>query len=342
MMPGERDIVLGVFWLIAACTGAPPAAATDPVATPRPAVPPKPSSSSGVLPSVQGGSVESDVNLYRWIRAGLSIHEATISAVGVEPADPGKERVTVTLEITATLWGAPGERRRSASFVRPQSSTARKKFPDPLWGRVSELGRGVAVVVVTPQPDADLQQITFIDDAEGPDDPIVEAMRSVVEVEKTEAAEGRLAHYVRWLDHGPALHRRFAAEAVSRDTDLPRDDAHDAAVARAYAQAIDAETQRSIRIELLEHATRALIGRLRPQQAAPLVRAALQATSADDELVRGVVLDWLLNSAQPEQIKAAGASSAWASTELSGALERQEVPAGERGRIEAILDALRR
>jgi hypothetical protein len=268
----ERCIVLAASWLLAACPGPRPPVSADPAPTPSPAVPsedaalstPAPPSTSGLPPSVQGVSVEPHLHLYGWVRTDLSIHQATVSAVVVEPADGGKERVTVTLDITARLWGPPGEPRRRASFVRPQSRTARLKFPDPVWGRVSEIARGMSVILVTPQPDEHLHEVTYINDVEGPDDPVVTAIRSVADVEKGESPEGRIAHYVQWLEDGPALHRRFAAEAVSKDADLPRDETHDAAVVEAYVRALETDT--ALRAKLVSHATKGgLIGRLRPQ-----------------------------------------------------------------------------
>jgi hypothetical protein len=191
--------------------------------------------------------VEFDIDLYDWIRTDLSIHLAKVSAVEVEPIDGGKERVTVTLDIAARLWGPPGEPVRRSSFVRPQSRTARLKFPDPVWGRVSEVARGMSVILVTPQLDGHLREVTYIDAVEGPNDPVVAAIRSVADVEKGEPPEERIAHYVRWLEDGPGLHRRFAAEAVSKDADLPRDDAHDAAVVQAYVRGIENEGSRGRR-----------------------------------------------------------------------------------------------
>jgi hypothetical protein len=285
--------------------------------------------------------VKFDLDLYDWVRAGLSIHQAEVSAVEVEPADGGKERVTATLDVIATLWGPPGEPTRHIHFVRHQSRWTRQKFRDPVWGRVSEIERGMSVILVTPQPDADVRDVTFIDHVKDPDDPVVTAIQSVVEVEKAEPPDGRIAHYVRWLEDGPALHRRFAAEAVSKDADLPRDDGHNAAVVQAYVRAIEAKTDGALQCGLVEYATEGLIGRLQPQQATPLIRLVLRAAEGDDEVLQMIVYDWLRYSARPEYFIAAETTSAWAASELSDELELGGIPTGERARIEAIIGELR-
>lgn len=278
--------------------------------------------------------------LYRWIRAGLSIHQARVSAVEVEPADGAMERVTATLEIAATLWGPPGEPTRRISFVRHQSRWNRQKRRDPVWGRVSEIERGMSVILVTPEGGEHVREVTFIDDVEGPDDPVVTAIRTVVDVEQAEPPDERLAHYIRWLEGGPGLHRRFAAEAVSTDADLPRDDTHEAAVVQAYVRAIEADTE--LRAALVSYATKGgLIGRIHPQQAAPLVRLVLRAAEGDDEVLEMIVYDWLRFSARPEYFTAAGTTSAWAANELQDELELGGIPTGERARVEAIVDKLR-
>jgi hypothetical protein len=109
---------------------------------------------------------------------------------------------------------------------------------------------------------------------------------------------------------------------------------------QAYVRAIEADTE--LRAALVSYATKGgLIGRIHPQQAAPLVCLVLRAAEGDDEVLEMIVYDWLRFSARPEYFTSAGTTSAWAANELQDELELAGIPTGERARIEAIVDKLR-
>jgi hypothetical protein len=69
--------------------------------------------------------------------------------------------------ISPSAARADARQRRSVADRR----STRLKFPDPVWGRVPEVVRGMSILLITPQTDADLREITYIEGVAGPDDP---------------------------------------------------------------------------------------------------------------------------------------------------------------------------
>lgn len=273
--------------------------------------------------------------LYSWLRGGAAVVRARISALGIQPAASGQERAVLVLAIERVLAGSAPGSALHYEILRPQSELARKKFPDPIWGRV-RLQQGAELLLVA-DPSAAAGAPLYAE-ALSPSDPVFLELEGILAEEQrsTPPAE-RLARYLRWLTSRSVPERLFAAEALAKD---PFSDAElEERVAPAMAAVFTGERDLFVRVSLGEWMWKHLYPRIHGRGAAAVVDALLRSVSDPAEDVRRLALD-ALTEADPLKLAQLRIAAGPAALKQLQERLRQEQHAEVRARIQRIVQAL--
>jgi hypothetical protein len=292
--------------------------------------------SSGAKVHKEGGRpMNEQIDLYRWLRDdAVSVELGNITRLQVEPGRPGQELVRLEVHVDESLSGG-SQPLRSFLVERPVSETARLKFPDPTWGRVT-LREGATILVVTSR---DQPQPTYVDEVRSPEDPVLAGIRAVTDKERHRVdGSTRRALYLKWTAETATIPRRFAVEALAGDR-LPDIDPH-GDVALAVATAFSDERDDYGRLTVGEAMWKGIHPRTSASGQAAILVATLRAAHHASPLVRSFIADHV-STLEPASLRARGVHASPEAVDILEARLAEEQEAELRSHLRHVIEALR-
>lgn len=276
---------------------------------------------------------------YSWIRSGAAVYLARLGKVRVAPGDPGQQITTLELRIEETLWGPRGDEVRKAVIVEPASATARMKFPDPTWGRVTPQ-EGALLLVVTAELGEEVRKPLYVEAIPGQQDPVLASLRDVLDAEGGNRDSAvRRSRYLGWLRSGSPIPKLFGAEALARDEDLPEIDPK-GDVATAFAKGFDTANDLFVRMSLGEWMWSGIYPRTNEAGKVAILDASLRGAADPSEDVRRLCLDKLAEVG-PRDLELPGLIKVPAAVPFVEERLAEETAPASRARLQKVLKIVR-
>jgi hypothetical protein len=279
------------------------------------------------------------VQLYTFVRTGPSIYLARVERIDVRTGIPGQQNLSLQMRIEQTLWGQSGEPIRRSEFTQPESEFARLKYPHPIWRHVS-MRQDVRVFLVTHELSGVPANPLYVEEVAEPDDPVLIAVRAVLEQEQTEQDEKRrFTRYLHYLTDGPTVSKLFGAEALAKDTDLSDVD-REGKIASAMAATFISDLAIYVRLSMGTLMWQRIYSRTNSIGKIAILNATIKGVEDPSEDISRFSIDHLM-MAEPAALAQAGVKK---SSEAVRLLQEQlgfETSADVRAHSQQLIDALR-
>lgn len=279
------------------------------------------------------------IHLYQFTRARNPIGLGRITSVQVvRPGPPdGDETLDVGVDIIEALWQEVRLGPRTFHVRRPVSLLMRVKAPDPVWGRVT-LEQGVRILIVWAPPPGSADNPVYVDQLAEPNDPVLIAIRSVLDIERSVHDRAALLQRRFAQLRGGPVEQLFAGEALASDGPFRPDE--QSLIAKAISQAYADAKDDSVKIGLGSWLWDSVYPQTDRAGRASALSATIRVATSGSETVRMFALDRLAD-ADPRTVHETGVKGTPALLALLEDRRRQESDDGVRRRLEELIAALR-